>query len=151
MFACVACAVGSTDTADVGRVVEHGKFAGAFEHVHQFHELHTETHVGFVATEAAHGFVPGHAEEGGVAQIVVAHLLEEVFRESLEGVDDVVLLDVGHFAVNLREFRLAVGAQIFVAETLDDLEVAIHTGHHEQLLERLRALGQCVELAGIHA
>ena len=43
---------------------------------------------------------------------------------------------------------LAVGAQVLVAETARDLVVAVHAGHHQQLLEQLRRLRQGVELAG---
>jgi hypothetical protein len=53
--------------------------------------------------------------------------------------------------VDLRELRLAVGAQILVAEALDDLEVAIEPGDHQDLLEDLRRLRQRVELARMHA
>ena len=49
--------------------------------------------------------------------------------------------------VDLRELRLAVGAQILVAEAARDLEVAVEAGHHEQLLVDLRRLRQRVELA----
>ena len=71
-----------------------------------------------------------------------AHLLKEI--------DDVVLVDKAHLAVHLREFRLAVGAQIFVAETFHYLEITVETGHHKQLLERLRTLWERIELSGIH-
>ena len=64
---------------------------------------------------------------------------------------NVFLLHKGHFAVNLREFRLAVGAQVFVAETAHNLVVAVHAGDHQKLFEGLRRLGKCVELAVVHA
>ena len=53
--------------------------------------------------------------------------------------------------VDLRELRLAIGAQVLVAEALDDLEVAIESGDHQDLLEDLRRLRQREELAGMHA
>jgi hypothetical protein len=55
------------------------------------------------------------------------------------------------FAIDLREFRLTVGAQVFVAEALDDLVVAVEVGDHQQLLEQLRRLRQREELAGVGA
>src|SRR5690606_10584992 len=42
---------------------------------------------------------------------------------------------------------LAVGAQILVAETAHDLEIAVVAADHEQLLEELRRLRQGVERA----
>ena len=53
--------------------------------------------------------------------------------------------------IDLRELRLPIGAQIFVAEALDDLEIPVHSGDHQDLLEQLRRLRQRVELARVHA
>ncbi len=49
-----------------------------------------------------------------------------------------------HLDVELGELRLAVGAEVLVAVAAGDLVVALHAGHHEQLLEQLRALRQGV-------
>ena len=43
-----------------------------------------------------------------------------------------------HLDVELGELRLPVGAQVFVAETVCDLEVLIQAANHAQLLEELR-------------
>src|SRR3712207_9041615 len=51
------------------------------------------------------------------------------------------------FRSELRELGLPVGAQVLVAEAAGDLVVALEAGHHQQLLEELRRLGQRVELA----
>ena len=55
--------------------------------------------------------------------------------------------DERHLAVDLGELGLAVGAEVFIAEALHNLEVAVEAGHHEQLLEGLGRLRQGVELA----
>ncbi len=70
---------------------------------------------------------------------------------AFEELDYVVLVDEAHLAVDLREFGLAVGAQVFVAEAFHCLEIAVHAAHHQQLLESLGRLRQSVELSGIHA
>ena len=62
--------------------------------------------------------------------------------------DDVFLVAKAHLHIDLGELRLTVGAQVFVAEAFDDLVIAVHAGHHEQLFEELRRLRQGVELAG---
>ena len=61
------------------------------------------------------------------------------------------MLDKGHLAVNLCEFRLAVGAQVFVAEASHNLVVAVHSGHHEQLLEGLWRLRKRIKLVLVQA
>jgi hypothetical protein len=48
------------------------------------------------------------------------------------------LFDEGHLEVQLCEIGLAIGAQVLVSETTDDLVVAIQPCNHQQLLEELR-------------
>ena len=61
-------------------------------------------------------------------------------------VADLLLVEERGLDVDLRELGLAVGAQVLVAEALDDLVVAVEAGHHQQLLEQLRRLRQREEL-----
>ncbi len=122
----------------------------AFHHIHEFHECHAETHVGLVAAVVFHGIGPGHAQEG-LCKLDASDFFEKMLGHALECVDDVVLVDIAHLTVDLCEFGLAVSAQVFVAEAFHNLEIAVDAGHHQQLLECLRALGQGVELALIHA
>ena len=95
--------------------------------------------------------MPAQTEEGRFSKVHATKFLEEVLGHLLEDVDDVVLLYKTHLAVNLREFRLTVGAEVFVSETLDNLEITVHACHHQQLLQRLRRLWEGIELSGIHA
>ena len=60
-------------------------------------------------------------------------------------------IDKAHFNVDLGEFRLTVGAQVFVAEAAGDLHVAVVTGHHQQLLKQLWRLRQGKELTRVNA
>ena len=69
----------------------------------------------------------------------------------LDHVENIFLARERHLDVNLRELRLAVGAQIFVAETFHDLEVAVHSRNHQNLFEDLRRLRQRVELPVMNA
>jgi hypothetical protein len=55
------------------------------------------------------------------------------------------------FDIDLGEFRLPVGTQVFVAKALGELIVAVIAGHHQKLLEELRRLRQREELAVVHA
>src|SRR6202035_75020 len=65
--------------------------------------------------------------------------------------ENIFLVWERHFDVNLRELRLAIGAQVFVAKAFHDLEVAIHSRDHQNLLEDLRRLRQRVKLAVMNA
>ena len=69
----------------------------------------------------------------------------------LAELDDVVLGDERHLDVELGELRLPVGPEVLVAVAAGDLVVALHAGHHQQLLEQLRGLRQGVPGAGLQA
>ena len=122
---------------------------GCGKDVGEFVELHTETKVGLVDTEAVHGIAPCHLLDGRWT------LARDGFGRShhsqADGCEDVVLADKAHLGVELHELVLAIGAQVFVAKATSDLVVAIHTSHHQQLLEQLWALRQRVERAWLFA
>ena len=65
--------------------------------------------------------------------------------------EDILLLHKRHLHVDLRELRLAIGAEILVAEAAGNLIILVHAANHQHLLENLRRLRQSVELAGMHA
>ncbi len=65
-------------------------------------------------------------------------------REATHHGHHIFAFDKAHFQVNLTEFCLTVGARILVAQALADLDVAIESSHHQDLLEELRALWQGV-------
>ena len=149
LLAAVVGAARHDDTADVGCLVEDGEAARALEVVHELHKLHAEAQVGLVAAEAAHGLVPGHPLQ--FRTLHASHLAEEHAGHLLKQLEHILLVHKRHLAVDLRKLRLAVGAQVLVAEALRYLEVAVEASHHEQLLERLRALRERVELPWVHA
>ena len=152
MVELLAGVVGATwyaDTSDILCLVEDSECAG-LHHVHQFDKLHTEAKVRLVATESAHSLMPGHLLQFG-RQFHSAHLLEEMACHILKQADDILLIHKAHLAVDLCELRLAVGSEVLVAEALGNLEIAVESAHHEQLLQCLRTLRQCIELSGIHA
>ena len=64
---------------------------------------------------------------------------------------DIVLRDEAHLHIQLSELGLAVGAEILVAVAPSNLVVPLDTADHQQLLEQLRALRQCVEAAGLQS
>ena len=149
LFAGVAGAARRGEAGDVLRVVENRE-AVTLGQVRQVGELHAEAQVGFVRAVFLHRFDPGHAAQR-LRKFDAHHFAEHVLGPALEDFEHVLLLDERHFAVDLREFGLAVGPQVFVAETAHDLEVFVVAGDHQQLLEGLGRLGQGVELVGAHA
>ena len=122
--------------------------AGAAHNFGNVHKFKAKAGIGLVHAVAGHGLVPGHARER--QRNILAHdVLEHAGHKAFSHAHDRFLVRKAHFDVHLGELRLAVGSQVFVAEAAHDLEVTIHTGHHEQLLEQLRRLRQGVEFPGI--
>ena len=82
----------------------------------------------------------------------VQALLEVVEEgDGLPDIDDVLLFDETHLDVELGEFRLAIGAKIFIAVTPSDLEIPLDAADHQQLLEQLGRLRERVPVAGLQA
>ncbi len=75
---------------------------------------------------------------------MAGELAPEAGHDLLGQLDHVVLGHERHLDVELGELRLAVGAEVLVPVAAGDLVVALHPGHHEQLLEQLRRLRQGV-------
>src|SRR5208282_4833192 len=76
---------------------------------------------------------------------------EELLHQPLDEIEKRVPLWERHLDIDLRKLRLAVGAEIFVAKTPDNLEVAVKAPDHQNLLEELRRLRQGVKLAVMQA
>ena len=96
---------------------------------------------------AAHRFGVRHARER-LRQLDAEHGLEQVADQLFHQLHDLFLAHERSLDIELRELRLALGAQVLVAEAAHDLIVAIEARHHQQLLEELRRLRQREELPG---
>ena len=99
---------------------------------------------GLSTAEAVHRLVPRDLDD--LARVLAGGLGGGEHRGA-DRLVHVVLVDEAHLGVELHELVLAVGAQVFVAQAAGDLVVAVDAGHHQQLLEQLRALRQRVERA----
>ena len=117
--------------------------------IRDFVQLHAKTQVRLVAAILANRVLIKHVRKRplrfNACNGARAH------HHRFDDVKNIFLARERHFDVELREFGLAVGAQIFVAKTFDDLEVAVEAADHQDLLEDLRRLRQRVELAVMHA
>ena len=148
LLAGIACAPFGADRADIFGRIEYAESLtlGGFGNVV---ERHAEPDIGFVRSVFIHRFVPADPREVPV-ELFAEDVFEQALCQAFEHIQNVFAFDERHFAVDLRKFRLTVGPQVFVAETAHDLEIAVVTGHHQQLFERLRRLRQRVEFARVH-
>ena len=91
----------------------------------------------------------------GLAQDACARLggqrLHQGGEQTLRELQDIFSVHEGHLDVQLGELCLTVSPQVLVAETAGDLKVFLKAGHHEELFDLLRRLGQGVELAWVDA
>ena len=107
------------------------------------------TQVGAIDAKAIHGILPSHLLNA--ANVIAKDVMPYCVRKSAHHGHDVFALNKAHFQVNLTEFCLSVSARIFVTQALTDLDVAIETRHHQDLLEKLRTLRQGVPHALVQA
>ena len=114
-----------------------------------FRELHLHTQVWLVRAVLEHRVLVSH--DGEYAQVHTNRITENRFDHALKEFTYLFFGHEGRFNIYLREFGLAVGTQVFVAETFGDLVVTVKTRDHQQLLKQLRRLRQRKELAVMHA
>ena len=111
-------------------------------------QLQAVAEVGPVVAEPLHRVVvvePRQRER----ELLAAELPGHGGDQDLHRGHDVLVLDERHLDVELGELRLAVGAQVLVAEAAGDLEVAVEAGDHQELLVELGRLRQGVEMPGV--
>lgn len=128
---------------------KHAKPAFARE-VRHIDDRKRKARVRLVGAVAVHRLLPGDAREG-VAQVAAHHVPEHPRQQPFQQRQHVRLRHERHFQVDLRKLRLAVGAQVLVAEAARDLVVPVDAADHQQLLENLGRLWQRVERPGPRA
>ena len=74
-----------TNTADIRCIIEDAESVS-------FHNIHTETQVGFITTIIFHGLGPRHAHER-LSQFHAPNLFKQIFGHAFEQIDNIVLLD----------------------------------------------------------
>ena len=108
-----------------------------------------QAHIRLINAVLRDGLVIGHARKG--RGDLLPGSLKGGLEEALGHAEDRLLRGEADLQVDLRELRLAVGAEVLVAEAACDLEVAVEAADHQNLLEDLRRLRQRVEVAGMYA
>ena len=131
-----------------GRPAEHLEV-----HVpHQIRDVHQSqwiAQIRRIRAVLAHGLGVGEHRE--IRQFHANRLLEQRLQQAFGEGHHRRFVDEGRLDVDLRELRLAIGPQVLVAIAAGDLVVAVHGGHHQQLLEDLRRLRQGEEVSGMGA
>ena len=137
------------DTADgaavCNSVLEYGESAVLYD-IGDVGYLHAKAGIRLIGAVTGHSLVVGQAGQGS-GNINVENGLVEVLYEALQALEDIVNVNEGHLEVDLCELRLAVCAEILVAEAACKLDISVHARDHQELLVHLRGLRQCVELA----
>ena len=100
------------------------------------HQLHAVAGIGAIGAVALHGLMPGHARQRQ-RQLDSFHHLPDAGDQALIEIEDLLLIQEAHLHVQLGEFRLAIGPEVFVAEAAGHLVVALQSAHHQQLFEQL--------------
>ncbi len=81
-------------------------------------------------------------------RLAFSKLFKDAAHDRFHRFPDFFLSNEAHFKIKLIEFaRQTVCTRIFIAEARRNLEVAVETSNHQQLLILLRSLRQRVELA----
>ncbi len=107
-----------------------------------------QTHIRLVAAVQSHRLVITHARKWRLD--FASGSFERGGQKTLDHFPHPLRLRIGHFQIDLGKFRLAVGAQIFIAEAADNLEILVESRDHQNLLEQLRRLRQRVETPRLH-
>ena len=131
--------------AGVQRAAKHLEGTRA-ENIRQVRQRHGKTAIRLVAAKFVHRLRVGHARKRRRDLDAVGRAenrRQHAFRQR----QDIVRHHERRFDVDLGEFRLAIGAQIFVAKTLGDLKISFDPAHHQQLLVLLRRLRKRVEFS----
>src|SRR5699024_4748118 len=134
------CATFHHDSADLF-LLEDAE-GGVLEEVGALYELDIKAQVWLIGAVVLHGIRVGHAwdRSGDLVSDKLPQLSNDLFAQG----DDVFLVNEGHLNVQLSKFWLSVCTEVFVAVATCQLVVTLHASNHQQLLEQLWGLRQCV-------
>ena len=108
--------------------------------------------IGLIVAIFAHGVIVGDARERRGCMFFAGEFAEDSCQKLFDDVEHVILCSEAHLHIELVELaRRAVGTRVFVTKARGDLEVAVKAGDHQQLLELLRGLRQCIKLAWVQS
>ena len=144
-----ALGIDATHRAAAGNGAGEYRKAGIFEDLGKIVQLEVKAGIGLIDAVVIHGVLILDAAERRF-EILAEDFLEDALHKALVHRHDVLLINEGHLHVDLGEFRLTVGTQVFIAEAAGNLHIAVKAGAHQNLLIKLGGLGQGVEFALLH-
>src|SRR3954451_18399325 len=134
--------------AALDRLAESVEFRAA-EDLGQVLQLQAEAQVRLVRTVTVDRLVVGQPAHRQLH--LDAADGQHMSQEALVHFDHVVGVDEGHLYVQLREVGLPIRAQVLIPEAARYLKIPLEAADHQELLEQLWRLGQCVEVAALQA
>ena len=138
-----------TATRHIRRIAEHLE-RNVLHDIRQFSKFHLHAQIRLVGTVFRHRHFIRHDRER-IRQFRTQRRGENMANHVFEEITDFLFFHKRHFAIDLREFRLAIRPQILITETFRDLVITIEPGDHQQLLEKLWRLRQCEKFPRIDA
>ena len=127
---------------------EHAE-ATVLHHLGDIVEQHLETHIRLIGTVLVHRVDPWHPHDREF-NVYIAQLLEDVLQQTLVDFDDIIDIHEAELHIHLCELRLTICTEILITVAACELEITVEAGYHEELLQKLRRLRQCVEGAVVH-
>jgi len=77
--------------------------------------------------------------------------MEQVLHHPFHNLEHILSGNEAHFHIDLGKLQLAISPGVLVPIASGNLKVPVETGHHEDLLKKLRALGQGIEFSRMYA
>ena len=111
-------------------------------------QLHTKTHVWFIATKPPYSLIIGQYRN--ISKVNIFNFFKHRTNHPFKCGEYIVSFYKTHFAIDLSKFGLTVCSEVFISKTLYNLVILVQSTHHEQLFERLRTLRKGIILTFIH-
>src|SRR5688572_25719928 len=118
------------------------------KHIRRVEDLEPKAQIRLVAAVPLHRLSVG--KPGQRRGDRLPRLTPESGDETLAEAEHILDADERGLHIDLGKLRLPVGPQVLIPKAARDLNVAVKTGHHQQLLIELRRLRQGVEFAGLY-
>ena len=125
-------------SAGFNRILEYYKFTILHNicHIRNIAKLHTKTEIRLIRTETLHRLFVCHTLNRKL-YIDTDDFLEQLCKQTLIDIDNIIDIHEGKLHIDLCEFRLSVGTQILIAVASCDLEITVVAGAHQKLLVNL--------------
>ena len=123
--------------------------AGLLEDLRDIVELHTNAGIRLIGAVGIHCVPVLNLAQWSWE--LNAHLCKCIAQNILKLGHDIFLADKCHLHINLCKLRLTICTKILIAEALSNLVVALNTANHQQLLQQLWRLWQCIEVSALHS